>query len=160
MALRSRTIRPSLPFNLCSHLQNTSQRRLRQVMVPSSSLNLSILSVLLEHGFISNLTRGTVEGPDPKGFKDPELPIARRRLWVELKYRDEQPVLRKISLVSKPSVRVHMYRQQLLDYITRTGGLGLGEICLVRGGIWEARQAIRLMNSPDQAVEVICRASS
>ncbi|OBZ77955.1 37S ribosomal protein S8, mitochondrial [Grifola frondosa] len=49
--------------------------------------NLGILSILLRAGFITS---------------------AERRIWAELKYRDDRPVLNGMELVSKPSKPIFM----------------------------------------------------
>ncbi|EGG06661.1 uncharacterized protein MELLADRAFT_30347, partial [Melampsora larici-populina 98AG31] len=118
--------------NLCSQLQNTSRRRLRHVPIPSNILHSSILNVLLNEGFVSAVSRGTTDGPDPSSFI--KVPLSDRRLWVEHKFRDEQAVLRSASAVSKPSLRVYMSKDELKDFIVGKGskGLRLGEICVVR----------------------------
>lgn len=129
------------------------------VPVPSSRLNLGLLSILLDQGFISNLTRGTAEKPDPMGFL--AAPLSQRRLWLEHKFRDEQPVLRAAKLVSKPSLRVYKDRSLLAAFISHQ--LVLGEICLVRSLdgrlLWEAREALKHLDN-EQSVEVLCRVSS
>ncbi|KAI9606889.1 hypothetical protein H4Q26_006433 [Puccinia striiformis f. sp. tritici PST-130] len=142
-----RIIRPSLPYDLCAHLQNSARSRFRTVPVPSSALNLSLLSILLDQGFISSLTRGTTKAP-----------IRQRRLWIEHKFRDEQPVLRAAKLVSKPSLRVYKDRELLTRFISQQ--LTLGEICVVRSidgqFLWEAREALKHLDN-QQSIEVICR---
>ncbi|KAH9444857.1 hypothetical protein MJO28_013114 [Puccinia striiformis f. sp. tritici] len=154
-----RIIRPSLPYDLCAHLQNSARSRFRTVPVPSSALNLSLLSILLDQGFISSLTRGTTKAPDPVGFL--ASPISQRRLWIEHKFRDEQPVLRAAKLVSKPSLRVYKDRELLTRFISQQ--LTLGEICVVRSidgqFLWEAREALKHLDN-QQSIEVICRVSS
>ena len=159
MSRRMMIAKPSLPYDLCAHLQNTARSRVRRVPVGSSRLNQSLLSILLDQGFISNLTRGTIEKPDPAGFL--AAPLSQRRLWFEHKFRDEQPVLRAASLVSKPSLRVYKDRSLLATFIANN--LRLGEICLVRSldgyHLSEARDALKHLDN-QQAVEVICRVSS
>lgn len=118
--------------------------------------------MLLNEGFVSAVSRGTMEGPDPSSFI--KVPLSDRRLWVEHKFRDEQAVLRSAAAVSKPSLRVYMSKDELKDFIIGKGskGLRLGEICVVRSlngkSYWEGRQALRVMGN--EAVEVVCRISS
>ncbi|EFP82178.1 hypothetical protein PGT21_021610 [Puccinia graminis f. sp. tritici] len=154
-----RIIKPSLPYDLCAHLQNTARSRLRTVPVPSSGLHQSLLTILLDQGFISNLTRGTKQAPDPAGFL--AAPISQRRLWIEHKFRDEQPVLRNARLVSKPSLRVYHDRSLLNKFVDQK--ISLGEICIVRSVdglfLWEAREALKHLDN-HQSVEVLCRVSS
>lgn len=152
-------IAPSLAHNLCSHLQNTSRRRLRLVPMSSTILHASILNVLLNHGFVSSISRGTPSGPDPAGFVGAS--VSERRLWVEHKFRDEQPVLRSATPISKPSLKVLMQKHELAQFVRSR--LGLGEICVVRSldgkSYREAREFLKRMND-SESVEVVCRVSS
>ncbi|KAG0146277.1 hypothetical protein CROQUDRAFT_722973 [Cronartium quercuum f. sp. fusiforme G11] len=152
---------PNLAHNLCSHLQNTSRRRLRHAPIPASTLHSSILNVLLSEGFVSGISRGTLEGPDPSAYV--KAPVRRRILWVEHKFRDEQPVLRSAVPVSKPSLRVFMSKDELKEFIGgKRNGLRLGEICVVRSldgkSYWEGRQSLGVIGN--EPVEVVCRVSS
>ncbi|KAG6856486.1 hypothetical protein H0H87_003954 [Tephrocybe sp. NHM501043] len=151
-----------LPHNLCARLQNAFRARHKNVVVDHSTQNLGILSILLRSGFISNLVRGTVAAPDPHLFHS--TGDAQRRIWANLKYRDERPVLNHMELVSKPSKRVFMDVSELRLICSGRRAqtvkpLGMGEIAVVRTrdreNEWlEAREALQLGLSG----EVICRA--
>ena len=151
-----------LPHNLCSMVQNAFRARHARLAVPHSTQNLGILSILLRAGFISALTRGTTAGPDPASF--PDAKESERRIWATLKYRDDQPVLRQMGLVSLPSRRVFMEPSDLrLICSGRRSGqvppLGMGEVAMVKTDdkehMWlEAREALQLKLGG----EVICRA--
>ncbi|KAI6122025.1 hypothetical protein F5141DRAFT_960254, partial [Pisolithus sp. B1] len=65
------------------------------------SQNLGILSILFCAGFLSNITRGTTTSPSPSDFE--RVVEAQRRIWAELKYRRNKPVLSPMSLISMPS---------------------------------------------------------
>ena len=104
--------------HVCSHLQNASKARLGLTSVPSSNLILRLMLCLQASGFISTVIRG---GPDPPFLLiptslEPETPpepvtqvnIASRRLWLGLKYWNNEPVLSRLSMVSKPTKRVHV----------------------------------------------------
>lgn len=156
-------MRLPLAHNLCSQLQNGAMSRLRTVNVPCSNLYANVLSILLSQGFISSVTRGTRLLQDPTEFLS--APVQHRRLWVEMKYRDDQPVLRSMHAVSKPSLRVQMTKQELERLHAGKGvksvrGLVTGEVCVVRtanGQYYEGREAIRAQLP---SAEVICRVSS
>jgi ribosomal protein S8 len=151
-----------LPHDLCARIQNAFRARHRQIAVAHTTQNLGILSILLRAGFLSNITRGTVYAPSPADFNDAS--DAQRRIWVDLKYRDDQPVLHSMSLVSLPSRRIFMN----LDEIRRICSgrraltvkpLGMGEIAVVRTKSkeheWlESREALQL----NLDGEIICRA--
>ncbi|KAG6908647.1 hypothetical protein DXG01_003825 [Tephrocybe rancida] len=151
-----------LPHNLCAHLQNAFRARHQKVVVDHSTQNLGILSILLRSGFISNLVRGTITAPEPEQFET--AGDAQRRIWANLKYRDDRPVLNHMELISKPSKRVFMDVSELRLICSGRRAqtvkpLGMGEIAVVRTKDreheWlEAREALQL-RLPG---EVICRA--
>ncbi|SPO41685.1 related to MRPS8 - mitochondrial ribosomal protein, small subunit [Pseudozyma flocculosa] len=151
-----------LHADLCVRLQNAARARLRTVAIPSTKDNLSIVSILLQHGFIHNVTRGTVAGPSTAAYN--QAGVASRRLWVDLKYRlDDRPVLESMSAVSKPSRKLSMATDELLRLATgrrakTINPLEMGEIGIVdcgKNGWWEIRDAIKRKLSG----EVVARAS-
>lgn len=157
------------PHRLCSHLINSSRAALARTSVPYSNSALGVTSILMRHGLISNVTLGTPSSPSPSEF--PALSPADKRIWVTLKHRQGQPVLRYLSLVSKGSLRKIVTRQELGRLLVGKRarnilGVGTGEILVVKvisnpgAGTkgteqymegWEAYLA-------GQGGEVICRA--
>ncbi|SYW78229.1 related to MRPS8 - mitochondrial ribosomal protein, small subunit [Ustilago bromivora] len=106
-----------LHADLCTILQNASRARLRSIPIASTKDNLSILSILLQHGFIHNVVRGTQTGPSPISYT--HASPAARRFWVDLKFRpDDRPVLEKMNVVSKPSRKLTMDKDELLRFAT------------------------------------------
>lgn len=95
--------------NLCSHISNSFRAGLRRTAVPATKLNRAVCGILYREGFVSAVLQGDVHGPDPSGHEVPITPdnIALRRLWLELKYRDNEPVLRNMKAISLPSRRVY-----------------------------------------------------
>jgi len=153
-----------LPHDLCARLQNAFRARHAHVSLNHCTQNLGILSILLRSGFLTALSRGTTAAPcSPEAFNIAPSD-AHRRIWAELKYRDDQPVLRQMELVSKPSKRVFIGVGEIRRICTgRRAGtvkpLGMGEIAVIRTGSkeheWvEAREAVQLKLGG----EVICRA--
>jgi ribosomal protein S8 len=151
-----------LPHDLCARIQNAFRARHQRIAVDHNTQNLGILSILLRAGFISNLTRGTIVAPSPDDFHT--AGEAQRRIWADLKYRDERPVLQNMELVSKPSKRVYMDLSEIRLICSGRRAqtvkpLGMGEIAVVRTkhreNEWlEAREALQL-KLPG---EIICRA--
>ncbi|KAK0555034.1 hypothetical protein OC846_000225 [Tilletia horrida] len=148
--------------DICVRLQNAARARIRSVALPSTNDNLSISAILLQHGFIHNVTRGTAAGPSPSDWQT--APDPARRLWVDLKYSsDDRPVLDSMELISKPSRKLHLTNEELLRFATGTRAkfippLRLGEIGIVkcgRAGWWEVRDAIK----QGLGGEIICRVS-
>ncbi|WVW79688.1 hypothetical protein I302_101658 [Kwoniella bestiolae CBS 10118] len=132
--MTTRSLGP-LPANLCAHLQNTSRGFQSKTSVPFSTSSLAISSILLRSGLISNVSLGSPAGPDPSSFQT--LPIPARKLWIGLKHRNGQPVLRRMGLVSKPSFRVVVGRDELGRLLVgkrarNVAGVGMGEILIVR----------------------------
>ncbi|KAF8634854.1 hypothetical protein AX17_004102 [Amanita inopinata Kibby_2008] len=152
----------ALPHDLCARIQNAFRARHQKIAVHHNTQNLAILSILLRSGFVSNITRGTIEKPCPEQFES--TGEAQRRIWADLKYRDDRPVLRSMALISKPSKRIHLDLPELRLLCSGRRAqtikpLGMGEIAVVRTkdkeNEWlEAREALQL-RLPG---EVICRA--
>ena len=124
-----------LPHELCTSLRNGVRARLRQVAVPHTHQNLAILSILLRHGFISALSLGAHSQP-----RSPEAhamaPAVAQRVWVDLKYRHERPVLGDIQLVSKPSKHIYVSPADVANLMHGRAArfvppLGLGEIVII-----------------------------
>ncbi|KAH8830151.1 ribosomal protein S8 [Flagelloscypha sp. PMI_526] len=141
-----------LPHDLCARINNAFRARHQKLAVDHTTQNLGVLSVLLRTGFISSLTRGTIESPSPSDFLN--APIAQRRIWADLKYRDDLPVLSSIESVSKPSKRVLMTLNDIRLVCTgRTAQnirpLGMSEILVIHTkekehDYIEAREALNL----------------
>lgn len=149
--------------DLASRIQNAFRARLASVSVPHTSQNLGILNVLLQSGFISSITRGTIAGPSPSSFLS--APESKRRIWADLKYREDRPVLTTMKVVSKNSNRIHMDSEEIKRWATGrrvrwiVGPLQMGEVGIVRtrsksNRFLEAREAVRL----GLGGEVLCRA--
>ena len=79
--------------DLLTRIRNSNMRKKKSLVLLSSKIKLNIVRVLKEEGFISNWEL------DEKG-KFPQLTI-----W--LKYMDNFPVIRKITRVSKPGLRLY-----------------------------------------------------
>ena len=150
------------PHDICSKIQNAFRARHAMVSLTHNTQTLGILNVLLRSGFISSVTRGTITGPSPQQFSDAKE--SERRIWATLKYRNDQPVLNGMEVISKSSRRVFMELNDLrLICSGRTSKqvkpLGMGEVAMVRTKEkeheWlEAREAL-VLKIPG---EVVCRA--
>ncbi|KAI9796738.1 MAG: hypothetical protein M1833_005978 [Piccolia ochrophora] len=153
----------------CSHLQNASRARLGLTSVPSSNLILRVMLALQVSGFLSVVTRGGPEPPlllSPTSVPDAEPVtqenVATRRLWVGLKYWDNQPVLSRMSMVSKPTRRIWLDVEALSDVVrgrdaqTVRGLRNVGECLFVTTdqGIMEARECVERRTGG----MVLCRA--
>jgi len=138
--------------NVLTTLQNGARARIRSIPLPYTKAALGLTSILLHHGFIHNVTRGTLQGPSPSQFLQASEPS--KRLWVDIKYsNDDRPVLGHALPISKPSRKIFLDSRELLRLITGRRAkfvtpLQLGEIAVVRckgkdGEEWvEARDAV------------------
>lgn len=154
--------RSPLPTALCSHVVNSSRAFLSQTSLPYAKSSLAISSLLLRHGFISSVTLGTPTHPSPTDFVS--SPVSAKRIWLGLKHRNGQPVLRRMNLVSKPSVRVSMSKDELGRILRgnrakNVSGVGMGEIIVVRtldGHVEEYKEGWEAFRA-GQGGEIVCR---
>lgn len=150
--------------NVCSHLTNASKARLALTSIPNSNLHLRLTTALQDAGFISTVVRGGPEPPRPhlllkfpmsNDENAPVEPVTRenvgsRRLWLGLKYWDNEPVLNKMMLISKPTRRIHLNVESLRDIVRGkrqdfVEGLRLPGECIfltTDRGVMEARECV------------------
>lgn len=74
-------------------IKNASLSRRKKVELPFSKLNMAIGKVLVQEGFLR-----TVDVKEEENNK--------KKIIVEIKYRNRTPVFTGVSIVSKPSLRV------------------------------------------------------
>ena len=79
--------------DLLTRIRNGQMVRKPKIACPASKMKVAILKVLQEEGFI----RGFEIIEDEKG----------KQLEISLKYFDGKPVIKEISRVSKPGMRVY-----------------------------------------------------
>ena len=79
--------------DLLTRIRNGQMVRKSKIFCPASKIKVAILKVLQEEGYIRNFE--IIE--DEKG----------RQLEISLKYFDGKPVIKEISRVSKPGMRVY-----------------------------------------------------
>jgi ribosomal protein S8 len=138
--------------HVCSHLKNASMARLGLTSIPSTNLHLSLALALQKQGFLSSVSRGGPTGPDPPSTPPEPVTqsnISSRRLWVGLKYWNNEPVIKDIKLLSKPTQRIWV-KVEDLEAIIRgkraayIDGLRLGECIFLSTdrGLMEARECV------------------
>jgi ribosomal protein S8 len=156
--------------HVCSHMQNASLARLGLTSIPLSRMHLSLSLLLQKQGFLSTVTLG---GPTPPAKLLPPTPPhphtpsstkpitqeveevtqqnrASRRLWLGMKYWDGEPVLRKMTLLSKPTKRIWLSSNELGEIVRGKdckfirGLRQVGECIFVSTdkGIMEARECV------------------
>ncbi|KAI4253276.1 MAG: hypothetical protein L6R42_007647 [Xanthoria sp. 1 TBL-2021] len=153
----------------CSHLQNASMARLGLTSIPSTNLHHTLMLQLQRSGYVSSVTVGGPTPPPPSHLNpildpaDPEYQsqsnnesiitqanIASRRLWVGLKYWNNEPVLQKIGLVSKPTRRVWMGFREIealaegdtSGYVKGLRGIGESMYVTTDRGLLEVRECV------------------
>jgi small subunit ribosomal protein S8 len=113
--------------DMLTRIRNANQRFHPSVTMPHSKLKESIARILLAEGFIEGYE---VIEQEPQG-----------QLFVQLKYKGDRTrakrAINEIRLVSKPSRRVYVGRQQIP---TPLGGMG---VCIVStpAGVLSGREA-------------------
>jgi len=86
--------------DMFARLKNAQGQRHKSVTLPASSLKKAILDVLVSEGYINGVTETT----DDQGHK---------HLEVELKYHQGQPVISRLTRVSKPGRRIYSPAQEI-----------------------------------------------
>ena len=150
--------------HVCSHIQNASKARQSITSVPLTRLNLRLALAMKTAGFLSSVKSGDYGGPDPEGSVVPVTPsnVSSRRLWLGLKYVDNQRVVTKCQLLSRGNRRLYFTVREIEDMIKgrraqTIKGLNMGE-CMFIGtdrGVFEARDAVRR----NLGGEALCRVS-
>ncbi|GES61422.1 40S ribosomal protein S8 [Aspergillus terreus] len=150
--------------HVCSHLNNATKARLGLTSIPNSQLHLKLALALQNSGYISSVVRG---GPTPPPSHillghpvandevhgvEPitQSNIASRRLWLGLKYWQSEPVLGKMSMVSKPKRRINIdvaglrqvIRGEKSGYVEGLRSPGESLYLSTDRGIMEARECV------------------
>jgi small subunit ribosomal protein S8 len=103
--------------DLIARINNAQMRKKPKVSTPGSRLRISVLEVLKNEGFIRGYTK--VDHAD-----------GRSELDIELKYFDNEPVIREMSRVSKPGRRVYVAVRNLPRV---NNGLGISILSTPKG---------------------------
>ena len=81
--------------DMLTRIRNAQMRRRGKVNTPGSKLRQNVLDVLQAEGYI-------------RGYTTTDHGNGRTEFDIELKYFDNQPVIKKIDRVSKPGRRVYV----------------------------------------------------
>jgi small subunit ribosomal protein S8 len=141
--------------HMCSHLQNASRARLGITSIPNVKYNLRLAVAMHRAGFISSVTRAGPHPPPPDQlmtYDDGPVTAANvssRRLWLGLKYWNNEPVMSRVRAVSTPK-RIVVLSLAQLERVARgfreksVAGLEMGECLFVSTdrGILEVREAL------------------
>jgi len=103
--------------DMLTRIRNAQLRRKGKVSTPGSKIRAHVLDVLEQEGFI-------------RGYSTTEYGNGRTEFEIELKYFDNQPVIKQIERVSKPGRRVYA----AVDGMPRVAnGLGITIISTPKG---------------------------
>jgi len=103
--------------DMITRIRNAQRVGKRVVRCPASKFRANVLTVLEKEGYI-------------RGFSRHDETVAEPEFEIELKYHEGEPVIRRISRVSKPGRRVYSSIKELprLD-----SGLGISILSTPRG---------------------------
>jgi small subunit ribosomal protein S8 len=113
--------------DMLTRIRNANLARHQTVNIPSTRMTRSIAKVLKEEGFITDYSETTED----------DRPL----LVIALKYKGKtrQPIIRNLTRVSKPGLRVYSNRKELPRVL---GGIGIA-IVSTSSGIMTDRDARR-----------------
>ena len=103
--------------DMLTRIRNAQMRKRGKVTSPGSSLRQKVLDVLQAEGYI-------------RGYTTTEFGNGRSEFEIELKYFDNEPVIRKIERVSKPGRRVY---SSIKDLKPVKNGLGISILSTPKG---------------------------
>tara|TARA_B100002051_G_C16277380_1_gene411817 strand:- start:123 stop:521 length:399 start_codon:yes stop_codon:yes gene_type:complete len=103
--------------DMLARIKNAHQARKSFTSCFKSKLNINVLSVLKEEGYI-------------RDYKDIEVRKGINSIQIDLKYYNGIPVIKKINRVSKPGIRVY---SKITDLSKPYGGLGISILSTPKG---------------------------
>lgn len=113
--------------DMLTRLRNGQSATKQSVTMMASKLKVSILKVMQDEGFINGYE--VVDGDNNK-----------KSLVVDLKYKDNKPVIELLKRVSRPGLRVYVPSDELPKVY---GGLGVAIVSTSKG-VMTDREARRL----------------
>lgn len=150
--------------NVCSHINNVNKARLALTSIPNTKLLTKLCLALHKEGLISSVIRHgqspppshlllghpTAEGDIRSLEPVTQSNVASRRLWVGLKYWQNQPVLGKMIPVSKPKRKIsidtaglrNVLRGERSDYVAGLRSPGECLFLVTDRGLMEARECL------------------
>ena len=103
--------------DMLTRIRNAQMRRKSKVSTPASKLRARVLDVLASEGYI-------------RGYSEIEVKGAQPELEIELKYHNNEPVIKQLKRVSKPGRRVY---SSVKDIPTVMNGLGVSILSTPKG---------------------------
>ncbi|CCE62525.1 hypothetical protein TPHA_0C03730 [Tetrapisispora phaffii CBS 4417] len=123
--------------NTCAHIQNCSRVRIPLISIPYTGLHLQFAYNLYKNGFVSSIQKGSTKSPDDSIVDVTPDNIATRRIWMNLKYKENKPIISSCRLISKPNLRISLTYQEMQQLsagksIRLIKPLQPGELILIR----------------------------
>ena len=109
--------------DMLTRIRNSQMRKKSKVATPASTLRAAILDVLQSEGFI-------------RGYAKVDYGKGKSEFEIELKYYDDEPVIKEISRVSKPGRRVY---SSVKDLKPVANGLGVSILSTPKGVMSDSR---------------------
>ncbi len=103
--------------DMLARIKNAHQAKKSSTSCYQSKLNVNVLSVLKDEGYI-------------RDFQNIELRKGINSIKIELKYFNGVPVIKKIKRISKPGIRVY---SKISDLKKPYGGLGISILSTPKG---------------------------
>ena len=103
--------------DMLARIKNAHKARKSFTSCYKSKLNLNVLTVLKDEGYI-------------RDFKDVEIRKGINNIQIDLKYYNGTPVIKNIKRVSKPGIRVY---SKISDLPKIYGGLGISILSTPKG---------------------------
>ncbi len=103
--------------DMLARIKNAHQANKVSTLCLKSKLNINVLSVLKDEGYI-------------RDFKDVEQRKGVSSIQIDLKYYNGSPVIKKIKRISKPGIRKY---SKINDLIKPFGGLGISILSTPKG---------------------------
>ena len=103
--------------DMLSRIRNAHTVKKEYTYCLVSKLNLNVLKVLKDEGYI-------------RDYSSESLDNGNKRIKIDLKYNEGQPVIKKIKRISKPGIRVYSKIKKLNRSY---GGLGISILSTSKG---------------------------
>jgi small subunit ribosomal protein S8 len=120
--------------DLLTRIRNAQMVNKSSVKLPSSTIKVAIVKVLIDEGYISSYQLEEVDG--------------KKYLSIDLKYYEGKPVIELIKRISRPGLRIYKSKDDLPSVM---GGLGISVVSTSQG-IMSDKSA----RSARQGGEIIC----
>lgn len=112
--------------DMLTRIRNAQSRKRSRVVSPASTFRQRVLDVLESEGYI-------------RGYTHVQHDNGQSELDIELKYFDDEPVIRELKRVSTPGRRVY---SSVKDLTNVANGLGVSIVSTPKGVMadWQARE--------------------